>query len=407
MFGRYRQSRTEMSEETKKLLVSEPLPSGCPAVVAVVTDAMYPYFMGGKEVLYHHVVRGLAERGLEVHLFTMHWWNGSANKVEGGVHYHALCRVYALYHGTRRSILEALMFSLACLRLIGHRYDIIYADHMPHLPLFTIRLIASVRRVPLVVTWHEVWGYAYWREYLGPLGAIAATVEAISMKLPDRLIAVSGEVSKQLQARGVPANRITVIPNGVDLALITSVTASPQHYDFLFVGRLLEHKRVDQLIEAVASLYAEGINATCAIVGEGPEEPRLKSLRVRLGVVNQVTFIANLPDHAEIFGLMKSAKVLVLPSVREGFGIVVAEAIACGLPVITTNHQENHAQELVEDGVTGWICAPTVDGIAEALRDALAGGAARRVPDPGVRERYDWRSFTARLIDVFVDSSRN
>jgi len=386
--------------------VTGPLLAGCPAVVAVVTDALYPYFMGGKEVLYHHVTAGLAEQGIEVHLYTMHWWSGPANKVEGDIQFHALCRVYALYNKSRRSILEAVMFALACLRLIGRRYDLIYADHMPHLPLFTIYLVSKVRRVPLVVTWHEVWGREYWHEYLGALGVVAAAIERITMRLPDHLVTVSAETARQLERHGIPADRITVIPTGVDLATIASAPLSLQHYNFLYVGRLLEHKRVEQLIEGIAALRSEGITATCAIVGEGPEQENLAALRTQLGVDHLVTFLPNLPNHAAVFGLMKAATAFVLPSVREGFGIVVAEAIACELPVITTDHPDNRAQDLVEDGVTGWICPPNVEGIKTALRDAMTGGATRRIPGPEARSRYDWHSVVTSLIEVFANSSR-
>ena len=378
---------------------------GCPQAIAVVTDALYPYFMGGKEVLYQHVTTGLASRGIDVDVYTMKWWEGPADKTEHDIGYHALCRLYPLYNETRRSILEAAMFSLACLRLISRRYDLIYADHMPHLQLFTIRAVALLRRVPVVVTWHEVWGRDYWREYLGPLGIVASTIERATTHLADEVVAVSAETALQLHQLGVPEERITVIPHGIDLESIVTAPSSAEHLDFLYVGRLLDHKRVEQLIEGVAALRADGTKASCVIVGEGPEEHRLRDLAAQLDLGDQITFISKLEDHQEVYGLMKSARALVLPSVREGFGIVVAEAIACGLPVITTNHLENHAQSLVEDGVTGWLCPATTEGITTALRDAMGPGAERRVPSSEARNRYDWGAVVTQLIDVFARAS--
>lgn len=395
-----------MKVERPSQVVVEALPENTPASVAVVTDAIYPYFMGGKEVLYHHVASGLFERGIEVHLYTMNWWGGPSHKVEAGIHYHALCRVYELYHGTRRSILEAVMFALACLRMVGGRYDLIYADHMPHLQLFTIRIVASIRRVPLVVTFHEVWGREYWRKYLGPLGIIAAAIENSTMRLPDHLVTVSNNNARELESRGVPDGRITVIPPGIDLETIASAPQSLQHYDFLFVGRLLEHKHVELILEGMAALLQEGLGATCAVVGEGPEQQSLMKMRTQLCLDESVTFVENLPHHRDVYSLMKSATALVLPSVREGFGIVVAEAIACGLPVITTDHPENRAQDLVDNGVTGWLCSPTSDGIGEAMRDAMTGGADQRLPSPEARARNDWASIVSRLIEVFTRTSR-
>lgn len=385
---------------------SRSLPEGAPAVIAVVTDAMYPYFMGGKEVLYHHVTSGLSRRGMEVHLYTMDWWGGPSHKVESGIHYHALCRKYELYHNERRSIFEAVMFAFACFRMIGGRYDLIYADHMPHLQLFTLRVVASIRRVPLVVTVHEVWGLEYWRKYLGPLGFVAAAIENATVRLPDHLITVSDENARELVSRGVSVDRVTVIPPGIDLEKIIEAPPAIQHYDFIFVGRLLEHKRVEQLIEGIATLKKEGIEATCAIVGEGPEQDSLNALSAHLDLEDQITFIPKIFNHEGVFSLVKSATVFVLPSVREGYGIVVAEAIACGTPVITTNHAGNRSQDLVEDGVTGWVCAPTREGVTQSMRDAMTGGAPSRMPSLDARSRNDWISIVSSLTDVFATASR-
>ena len=378
-----------------------------PGVVAIVTDAVYPYLMGGKEVLYHHVTAGLAARGVEVHLYTMKWWDGPDDTMVDGVHYHALCKRYDLYTDTRRSIREAVMFSLACMRLVFGRYDLIYADHMPHLQLFSIRVVALVRRVPLVVAWHEVWGRDYWRQYLGRLGAIAAGVEHVTMRLGDHVVTPSEETARKLREHGVRSERVTVVPHGLDLAEIDAAPAATDHYDFVFVGRLLEHKHAEMVVEGVAELRARGLRSTCAIVGDGPERARIVELASSLGVSEDVSMLDNMSEHAEIFGLMKSATVVVLPSVREGYGIVAAEAIACGTPVITTNHPDNHAQHLVADGVTGWLCEPTAEGVSDAMRDALAGGAARRVPSVEARRRRDWDAAVESLIEVFARCTRN
>ncbi|MCU1495365.1 MAG: glycosyltransferase family 1 protein [Acidimicrobiaceae bacterium] len=370
-------------------------------MIAVVTDAIYPYHMGGKEVRYHHIVAGLAASGLEVHVFTMNWWNGEVHKVEDGVHYHALCRRYPLYNETRRSMVEAVMFSLACLGLFRHSFDLIEADHMPHLPLFAIRLVALVRRVPLVVTWHEYWGRAYWREYLGRLGVIAAMIEQLSLRLGDHVVTPSPTTAARLEDQGLPPSKITVIPNGLDLESIDAAKPAEQRYDLLYVGRLLAHKHVDLLIESVARLRSRGMPVTCGVVGNGPERERLEHQVHTLGLESVVTFAGNVDGQSEIFGLMKAASVFVLPSTREGFGIVVAEAIACGLPVVTTAHQDNHSRRLVEEGVTGWLCEPTTASLVGAIVNALGSHPNVRPTAERVPEHFSWRASVARILEVF------
>lgn len=380
------------------MTVTPTAPGGRARVVAVVSDAIYPYHMGGKEIRYHHIVSGLVERGFEVHVFTMRWWDGPPDRFEDGVHYHALCRNFNMYRGSTRSIYQAVMFGLACLRLLRYRFDLIDADHMPHLQLFTIRAVALVRRVPLVVTWHEFWGFAYWRKYLGPLGMIAGVIELLAVRVSDQTITPSPVTRARLIDHGAVPGRVTVVPNGVDLPAIAASPRSPRAYDLLFVGRLIEHKHVDVLISAVGELGRVGIVVTCAIVGEGPEGDRLVAIAEREGCADRVEFMGGLDEQAEIFGLMKSANLLVLPSTREGYGIVVAEAIACGLRVVTTRHEDNQARLLVDEGVNGWLCDATTASLVAVLRSVLTAGAPSH--DARDLERFGWDPAVAEVVSV-------
>jgi len=382
-----------------------------PLRVALVTDAIYPYHRGGKETRTRHLAAGLAEAGLDVHVFTMHWWEGSRERVEDGVHYHSLCRVYPLYAGERRSVLEAVVFALACLRLVTFRCDLIEADHMPHLQLFTIRVVAWLRRVPLVSTWHEYWGLEYWREYMGYPGFVAAAIEQVTLRLADRLVTPSPETADRLVAQGRSHRDVTVVPNGIDLDAIDAVAPAERGADLLYVGRLIEHKHVEHLLLAVAALArATGtdpsaptsvVGPTCTIVGDGPERARLERDVVRLGIADRVCFLGVLESEAEVFALMKASAVLVLPSVREGFGIVVAEALACGLPVVTTCHPDNHARALVVVGSTGWLCEPTPESLAEVLEVALASPRGDTAARRQAAERYAWSSSVDAFLALF------
>lgn len=112
-------------------------------VVALVSDAIYPYHCGGKELRYYELASRLAARA-DVHLYTMNWWTGCAPPSEQRFTYHALCRLRPLYSGQRRSIPQALFFALACLRLLWCDFDVIEADHMPYLHIPVLRLVTSL-----------------------------------------------------------------------------------------------------------------------------------------------------------------------------------------------------------------------------------------------------------------------
>jgi glycosyltransferase involved in cell wall biosynthesis len=89
-------------------------------------------------------------------------------------------------------------------------------------------------------------------------------------------------------------------------------------------------------------------------------------------VTDRVTFTGCL-DGDDVLAAMKAARVLVLPSVREGFGMVVLEANACGIPAITVRHPDNAAAELIAEEVNGWVVEPTSGAVAAAIRRAITG----------------------------------
>src|SRR6202040_1356974 len=95
---------------------------------------------------------------------------------------------------------QAIFFALACMRLLGSRFDVLEADHMPYLQILVLRFVATVKRKRFVVTWHEVWGKSYWRKYLGRAGFAAGFVERMAMRLPDHIIAASPHTAERLCA---------------------------------------------------------------------------------------------------------------------------------------------------------------------------------------------------------------
>lgn len=126
--------------------------------IALVTDAIFPYNKGGKETRTYQLSTRLAKKGHDVHIYTMNWWKGKSTKKENGVTLHALTKLLPLYSGKRRSIKEAVFFSIGTFKLLNTDFDVIEVDHMPHLTLFPIKLVCLLKRKKLIATWNEVWG---------------------------------------------------------------------------------------------------------------------------------------------------------------------------------------------------------------------------------------------------------
>lgn len=369
-------------------------------VVAMVSDAVHPYHRGGKEIRYHELSRRLAETA-DVHVYTMNWWAGPSRQRTGSVTYHALCRYRPLYSGERRSIRQAVFFALACAGLLVRRFDVIEADHMPYLQIPVLRFVAGIRRKRLVVTWHEVWGPRYWREYLGRVGVVAWLVEWIAMRLPHHIVAASPQTAERLKETLGPTARVSVAPNGIDLAAIRRARPVGEPVDIAAVGRLISHKRIDMLLDALALLRLDGCSVTCRVIGDGPERERLTEHARALGVADAVEFRSDVADQSELYGLLKSAKVFVAPSAREGFGIAVLEAIACGLPVVTTSAPDNLAQYIAAKSARSVICDADAESLADTLKGIVGSWEGDISADQGEDtwlEEYTWEATASEVM---------
>jgi glycosyltransferase involved in cell wall biosynthesis len=372
-------------------------------VIALVCDVMYPYSVGGRELRYHHLLPLLAERA-EVHVYTMQWWKGPPVYQQDGVTYHAISRLLPLYVNGRRSIRQGLHFGLASLRLLWRHFDVLEADHIPYFQIFVLRLVSTIKRKPFVATWHEVWSRSYWREYLGRAGWAAWATEWIAMRLPDRIIAASPETAERLRRALGSRKPIIAVPNGIDLPAIRDVSADSKVSDLVVVGRLMEHKRIDMLLDVVALLRARGSSINCRIIGDGPERAALEQYARALGISHAVEFRHDIREQKELYSLVKAARVFVSLSAREGFGIAVLEAIACGVPVLTTSAPDNLAGHLVARYSRGVVCQPTVNAVAAALEELFMKDDLSAQHDDDADSwisDYDWSAMAERVASVY------
>ena len=339
--------------------------------IAYVSDAIYPYNKGGKEKRLYDISTRLAARGHTVDMYCMKWWDSpELHRLENGVHLHAISPYYPLYDGERRSIKQGILFGLHCLKLLFARFDVIDVDSMPFFPILFTRIVCWLRLKRMYATWHEVWGLSYWREYLGAKGVVAFFIEWLSTRLPDYIISVSPLTTRRLDTHMHRRRGVETISCGIDSAHIRSVRPSPHTTDVLYAGRLLKHKNVPMLLQALYLLIEKGVEVRTLIVGHGPEKENLVEQAESLQLGESIEFIDFLPHHDDILARMKSAKVFVLPSEREGFGLAAIEANACGIPFITLDSPTNATTYLAEKG-NGWVFRD-IEGLATLIEKVLA-----------------------------------
>lgn len=388
--------------------------------IAIVSDAIYPWHTGGKETRYHELEQGLRARGHDVDVHTMRWWQDDAiddRRVPGagrgrggklrtyrrsdGAVLRAITPRIDMYTKGRRSVTQGVLFAAGCLRLLGAKMDVIEADHMPGPQLYPLWLVSRIRRKPLVVTWHEYWGRETWERYLGPIGRIAALIERVGARLPDRIVAVSEGTAAALCADGVDPDRILIAPNGVRAE--PSGERLPRR-GAIAVGRLIEHKRFDLAIETVRRLNEQGEPTELTIIGEGPERERLEALAAGSGIGEKITFLGTLPTQDDVWAKIAAAEVLIAGSEREGFGLALAEALTLGTPAVVSDHPDNMSKDLVREGSTGAIAqAGDPKSFTDAYlrcRDLQHAKVAQRFTDEHPGLGWD------RVVDTHLEAYR-
>jgi len=224
-----------------------------------------------------------------------------------------------------------------------------------------------------------------------------------------QVVATCSDEVAELSAMGLPADRATVIPCGVDVDAFRPVpverSARPR---LLVIGRIVRRKGVGNVIEALTQL--PGIDLIVAggpersSLGADPEVTRLRDLADRLGVADRVHFLGAVSRH-DVPALMCSASVVVAVPWYEPFGIVPLEAMACGRPVVGT--AVGGLIDTVVPGVTGELVPPRrpdllasclVDLLSDPARRAAYGRAGRR----RAVERYQWQQVVAETEQVYA-----
>jgi glycosyltransferase involved in cell wall biosynthesis len=206
----------------------------------------------------------------------------------------------------------------------------------------------------------------------------------------ERVFAISGFVASQVRAV-VPEARVEVIGGAVDKAVFRPAAEAGQSDRITFVGRLVGEKGIGTLVDALKRL---SVPAELDIVGEGPLLPMLRAAMEREATSKRVNLLGYLPPERIREVLVRSG-LLVTPSIwEEPLGLVVLEAMACGVPVVASS--VGGIPEIVQHNVNGLLVKP---GDA----DALARAITRIIDDPRLRSRFREHCLTRTRISTYHD----
>jgi glycosyltransferase involved in cell wall biosynthesis len=373
--------------------------------ICVVYDCLFPYTIGGGERWYRNLAEHLAADGHEVTYLTLRQWDrGERVEIDGRVRVVTAGPRMSLYTaGGRRRIMPPLVFGLGVfLHLLRHgrRYDVVHSCAFPYFSLLSAALLRPVGGYKLVVDWFEVWSRSYWQEYLGSLGGrVGALVQRLCALVPQQAYCFSELHAKRLRAEGLRGS-MTVLrglysgtANPVAPGAAEQALPGPAHPLVLFAGRLIPEKQPTLGVAAIvlAARQIDGLRGE--FLGDGPERPALKAAIAEHGL-QEIVSAPGFANAEVVDAEMRRALCMLLPSRREGYGMVVVEAAARGTPSIVVAGEDNAATELISEGVNGTI-APRADpeSIAEAIvRVHEAGIALRRSTSEWFAVNSEWLS---------------
>jgi glycosyltransferase involved in cell wall biosynthesis len=365
--------------------------------ICLVYDCLFPYTVGGAERWYRNLGERLATEGHDVTYLTLRQWERGERGEVPGVLVVAVGPRMALYtEGGRRRVLPPLVFGLGVLYHLlrhGRRYDVVQTASFPYFSLLAAGLARLLGRFQLVVDWHEVWSRGYWNEYFGRVGGrIGYAVQALCLRIPQRAFCFSRLHARRLREGGVRGD-VTLL-EGEYAGSLEEHEPLPAEPVVVFAGRHIPEKRVPAIVPAVAALRRRAPDLRCVIFGDGPDRPSVRRLVHDLDL-DEVVSVPGFVHAAEVEKALRTAACMILPSRREGYGMVVIEAASVGTPSVVVRDEDNAATELVEEGVNGFIASSaSPEELAASIARAMAGGTELR------RSTAAWFARNARRLSL-------
>lgn len=381
--------------------------------VCFVTTA-FPRWLGdGQAVFVWEAVRAVSRQGIQVCVVAMHspststreymegikvvrpryWWPEHAEilRKEGAA---GLPVTWSRYPVARLQILPfALVHTVAAMRC-ARACDLIHAE-------WTLSAAASVlgswaHRRPVLAT---VQGSDIFQVAQHPLGAWFTRATLLRC---NQITALSHALKKETAAIGIPESRIKVIPNGVDTKRFVPPAHGAREKLVLYVGTFIERKGLAHLLAAMPDIFRAFPDHRLLLVGEGPEESSLRQLSERLGIADRVSFLDFQPQE-RVRDWMQRAQLFVLPSLEEGMGVVLLEALACGTPVVAS--QIDGIQDVVTPEVGILVPPADAQALSTAVQNILCDPGRWQEMSRCARERavsqYDWERVACQFIELY------
>ena len=323
--------------------------------ICVGYDCLYPWTVGGAERWARNLAEALAADGHQVTYLTRVQWAPGEEPRLPGVRVIAVAPAEDLYGpGGNRRIGQALRFGRGVLGHLlrhGREYDRVHFEASPY---FGVLAAAAARRVGgyrLAVDWAEVWSDHYWNVYLGGLrGRIAGAVQHAAIRTRHDAFCFSDMHARRLREQGLRGE--PTVLRGLSELPAQRPAPRPAEPLVVFAGRHIAEKHAPDVVPAVVAARERIPQLRAVIFGDGPQLGDVRAAIAAHGAQDYVS-APGFAEQALVEDTLARAACLLLPSVREGYGMIVIEAAAHGVPSVLVQAEDNASVEHIAPGVNG------------------------------------------------------
>ena len=365
-----------------------------PIRILRVVGNLYPSFVGGVALHAHEMSKWQARLGHNITVYTSSVDERAVPEIKDG---YKVIRFKTLVRLMGNPLMPGLFLKLLHTR---NKFDIIHAHS--HLFLST-NLCALARRLgspPLIITNH---GLISQTAPLPVQKVYIPTVARWTLQSSDRVLCYTETEKAELEEIGINSNNIKVIHNGIDTEIFTPCEKREGKTDnqILWVGRFVPGKGIECLIDAFSILVRKNQHYRLTMVGKGPLEEKIKHKIRDLGLSQHIS-LRNFVPNSEIHQLYQDSDVFVLTSLDEGVPRTILEAMACGIPVISTKLPQ--LVDIIE------ACGLTVPiGDPQAVADAVfrittSPELAKKMGEAGrvkVVRHYSWEDTVRKTVEAY------
>jgi glycosyltransferase involved in cell wall biosynthesis len=381
--------------------------------ICVVASYFYPRGYGGNAV--YELCMQLVKRGIEVHVVTSSNKDVPDFQFLHGIYVHRLPTYFLKLFNTEYPLSPTALPDI--MKIAVKNSDLIHANFEIFQTTLASSVVKNFLKEPMVLTMHGQ-GRNSSASYGSPMLNFGYSInhnslERIAVRSASRIIALTNAVRAKALKLGAQAEKISVIPNGVNTEHFRPFYPKQKYFDDLkitdkhkvitFVGRLHPTHGTELLLGAIPQVVKVYPNSMFIIVGDGPLKSRVLAFLRSEGLENNVKVLGYREDIPELLNL---AQLVVYPALSVGMPLTIMEAMACAKAVVAFDIEGN--RELISNGKTGFLSKKiSADSFASCIINALSDLDALELIGKNARtfveENYKWEKISEKVEDVYKE----